>query len=381
MKLKKVDLKVNKNNLKNNQKLEFGNIIMEQSKNEFKVNQNLKYKLSRKKYIFYFSLGFAFMALIAMTLYLFVPLFYRTGVESGEVWSETQEFSLDYTVQLEKDSTKDFVVLNLADVQIIDFDLFNGKYDKTIALITKLIADKQPDLITLTGDNVAGGKNILVIQHFIKFIDSFDIPWAPVMGNHDNDGLGDYNWVADMMINTENCVMKKGLSDMGCGNYVITIMENDTIVQALIMMDSHDSEVLNNQQDWYSWVVNGLDEVAGYSVDSTVMLHIPLFEYSEAWDYWVASDYDENIGSGERNETVCCSDTSNGFFALIKALGSTKNIVCGHDHINDYSILYEGVRLTYAVKSGYTSYYNEDILGGTVLHISTTELNIEQYII
>lgn len=231
---------------------------MEQSKNAFKINQKLKDETSCKKTMFISSLFFAFTAVLAMAVYFFVPAYYRVGTVSAEVWSETQEFSLDYTVQLEKDPEEDFIVLNLADVQIIDYDLLDGDYQKAIDLITQLIEETQPDLITLTGDNCAGYKNDLVVKKFIKFIDSFDIPWAPVMGNHDNDGSGDYNWVADLMMNAENYVMKKGPSEMGVGNYVITIIENDTIVQALIMMDSHDNEVWDNQQDWYSWVVNGL---------------------------------------------------------------------------------------------------------------------------
>jgi len=344
------------------------------------IKSQRRLNLNREKSVVAFSIIFAFLIIVALLVYLFVPTSYKTGTVSAENWEATQEFTLDYTIQLQKDETKDFVVLNLADVQMNDYDLFNGNYEKAINLITKLITDKQPDLITLTGDNFWGPKNILVIQRFLRFLDGFNIPWAPVMGNHDNDGSGDYNWFADILLQTNNCIFKKGPQGMGCGNYVITIMENNTIVQAIIMMDSHDSEVFANQLEWYSWVVNGLNNIAGRIVPSTLMFHIPLVEYSDAWDYYVASGFDTNIGSGEKNETVCCSDTNNGFFTLIKSLGSTKNVICGHDHINDFSILFEGVRLTYAIKSSFSSYYDESILGGTIINISSTTASIEQYI-
>ncbi|MGD9901618.1 MAG: hypothetical protein AB7S44_03680 [Spirochaetales bacterium] len=119
--------------------------------------------------------------------------------------------------------------------------------------------------------------------------------------------------------------------------------------------------------------------VAGHTVDSTLMFHIPIVEYDYAWDYWVSTNYDELVGSGEKNEDVCYGNDSTTFFTLIKTLNSTKNVLCGHDHINDFSIIYEGVRLTYAVKSS-TSSYNNYIIGGTVLTISSSGVQLEQYL-
>ena len=343
-------------------------------KEKYIVNKN---KLKRA----YFSLSIFSLFIFSYFVYLFVHFYYFKGHESSEVWSATQELTLDYTIQLQKDPNKDFVVLNLADVQMTDGDLINGKYLNAKKIMKQLITETKPDLITLTGDNFAGPKNNIVVKDLVNYLDSFHIYWAPVMGNHDNDGSGDYNWLTDYMLNQEYCVFRKGPKEMGVGNYVITIMENTNIAQALIMMDSHDDEIYDNQQDWYSWVVEGLNNVAGYNVYSTLMFHIPLYEYDEAWDYWVANDYNPVIGSGEKNETICCSNTSNGFFDLIKTLGSTKNIVCGHDHMNSFSIFYEGVRLTYAIKSSHGSYYDNSLIGGTVLSISSSDLNIVQYLL
>jgi len=110
------------------------------------------------------------------------------------------------------------------------------------------------------------------------------------------------------------------------------------------------------------------------------MFHIPLVEYDDDWDCWVESGYDESIGSGVKNESVCCDDTNNGFFDLIKLLGSTKNVICGHEHLNTYSIIYQGVKLTYAIKSSEASYFNIHIQGGTILSISSSGVEIEKYI-
>ena len=60
-------------------------------------------------------------------------------------------------------------------------------------------------------------------------------------------------------------------------------------------------------------------------------------------------------------------------FDVIKAEGSTHDVVCGHDHINDSSVVYQGVRLTYALKTGDRCYWQDDGMmnGGTVLRVAS----------
>ena len=70
-------------------------------------------------------------------------------------------------------------------------------------------------------------------------------------------------------------------------------------------------------------------------------------------------------------EGISSSPVNNGFFDVVKELGSTKHMIAGHDHDNDYSIVYEGIRLTYAVKVGRGCYFTEDMMGGTTLTIGS----------
>ena len=69
----------------------------------------------------------------------------------------------------------------------------------------------------------------------------------------------------------------------------------------------------------------------------------------------------------------------------MQELGSTENVVVGHDHVNNYSVLYKGIRLTYALKTGDRCYADADLNGGTLLTVTkdgvTTEhvyITIEQ---
>ncbi len=309
-------------------------------------------------------------------------------------WSVNDTFDQDDYITLEKTPGEDFVVLNLADVQLSDEKAFGdlGKYSKK--LITKLVKDTQPDLITLSGDNAW---DTMAYIDLIDFIDSFCIPWAPVMGNHDGQGCISEFWVAETLVSsTEYCLFRFGPKDMGYGNYIINITENGEIIHTLFMMDTHDNydcvledgtvvesydHLWPNQQAWYKWAVEGIEDMAGYKVESSAIMHIPVVEYLDAWDAVcydcgheecefgeIAPEY-ADVAFGRKYEYGGMALENNGFFDLCKELGSTKNIIVGHDHVNDFSIPYEGIRLTYSVKSGFGSYWREDMIGGTTLSI------------
>ena len=56
---------------------------------------------------------------------------------------------------------------------------------------------------------------------------------------------------------------------------------------------------------------------------------------------------------------------------MIKELGSTKYIICGHDHTNNFVIPYEGVNFIYSMKAGAGCYWDPALSGGTVLRIGS----------
>lgn len=307
-------------------------------------------------------------------------------------WSETDVFDEDDYIELEKTPGEDFVILNLADIQLNDSDIYGDEGIYSKELISALIAENSPDLITLSGDNATGTVSYMEI---IEFLDSFGIPWAPVMGNHEGDGLPNEFWAAYKLYEAENCLFEFGPEDMGYGNYIINITENGDIIHTLFMMDTHDSaeftlddgtvvegydHLWDNQQAWYEWAVKGTEALAGHPVESTVVMHIPLVEYAEAWDMvsiecedgsTIINPVYASVASGRRGEDCCPSPVNNGFFELCKELGSTKTILAGHDHKNDFIIKHEGITLAYGVKSGFGSYWQESMIGGTTLNINS----------
>lgn len=308
-----------------------------------------------------------------------------------ERWDETKAFTRDYAFEVEKDPDKDFVILNLTDIQLSVNEMKSEYGTMAKAVIDELVEENQPDLITITGDNGGGCYTYITLA---QWLDSYGIPWALVMGNHDGQGTPNEKWCARAIACSKNGLFKMGSKDMGYGNYIINITEDDKIVHTLFMMDSHSGAAEDSinrlegtdggydhfwepQLDWYKWAVNGISEINGGVVESTVFMHIPVYQYRLAW----ASHYDTEKGCfkpeyadtdfGVNHEWICSAEKDNGFFDLCKELGSTKNMVCGHDHVNCSSILYDGIRLSYGVKTGAGCYWEPEMSGGTTITISS----------
>ena len=61
---------------------------------------------------------------------------------------------------------------------------------------------------------------------------------------------------------------------------------------------------------------------------------------------------------------------------MLKECDHTRHVIAGHEHINNFSIPYEGIRLTYGTKLGMGCYWDADLNGGTVLTV--TEQGVQE---
>lgn len=301
---------------------------------------------------------------------------------------------------LNKTPGRDFAILNLTDPQLSDGEWDDG--NEKGALLRKTVAELmervKPDLVTVSGD-IAWAGQMRSYENFAGLLDSYKTPWAPVWGNHDNqDGPEQTELQAALMTSHEYCLYEKGDPSLGNGNYVIRLAENGKTVYGVIMMDSHDrapytdengktsedwAKLIPPQLDWYREQIKALG-----GVESCVILHIPIFAYRAAFEAaWngkldpksVTPDesrdgkcwndgYKDSFGV--KYEGVCSYPADEGMFDAIKELGSTKIVLAGHDHVNNYVINYKGVRLAYSLKTGAGCYWDEKLNGGTVIRVS-----------
>ena len=324
---------------------------------------------------------FLVIVLIVVSVLMF-PLKGKTY--DYDYWYRDKPYDINDTVVLEKEENKDFKILVITDLQFNDALDLCGRSDNVYETIDTLVTEQKPDLIIITGDLVWAKFTKFSVIKAINKIDSYGIPWAPINGNHDGEGNVDLAWIANKYEKAENCLFKQGPNNIGgIGNYIINIKENDKVIQSLILMDTHASRYYNkddenryydfiydSQIEWYKWAINGINEYNNSKTDSMLFIHIPLPEFKTAYDLWQQEGRKQGENFGIKGEEECPSYINTGMFNAIKELDSTKYVFAGHDHLNNYSVMYEGVRLTYAMKTGDRCSQTPVQNGGTLVTIS-----------
>ncbi len=290
-----------------------------------------------------------------------------------------------WAITLEKEPGRKFKILNLTDMHFSDTGERFYMAAEAMQTMEMLIRKTAPDLITVTGDIVCGDSTYHSIRRFTDFMEQFDTPWTPVFGNHDAEANCDKNYLADIMRCSPHCLLKKGDPEMGVGNYVINITEENRVALTLFMMDSHHGLVNAKQIAWVSSICDQLKEEYGDNApEAAVFLHIPTAEYEIAYN----AAFDTEAGAfrngfdaiGEKHEEVCCCyrdgiPYEEGFFRTLKETGLVRHIICGHEHMNNFSILWDGIRLTYTMKVGRGSGYQPGFDGGTLIKVDAAGIS------
>ncbi len=304
---------------------------------------------------------------------------------------------------LQKQPDRDFVILNFSDTHMKKSELGEGHLFRRIfeRTISEAVARVKPDLITVSGDISWSGDDA-AHGWLVDYFDSFGIPWAPVMGNHDNQCGDDFvDGVADIFLAHQHCLFEKGSPSMGCGNYVIVIEENGCPVSALFMMDSHNRYTYTdaNGASHNTWGRLNDEQLAWYAeqnerlkargcTDTALIMHMPMYAYYTA----SAEAYRENIdwanlqyecqtnypaawrdgisAVGVEYEGIGACDVEDGVFDVLLAGGTTKHVLVGHDHINNWFIDHHGIKLCYSLKAGPSAYWRPFLNGGTVLRVT-----------
>ena len=284
---------------------------------------------------------------------------------------------------------KDFKVLQLTDIHIGNGPLTQKKDKKAIQAVCKLIEYSRPDLIVLSGDLVfpvvamtGTNDNLSALKTLSRVIEKYDTPWTVCFGNHDAEYFAMYSKseLCDYLESDElkNCIFNRGDSSLdGLGNHLINVYNNDNTYNSTIFLFDNGmyagetqlsgyQELTKNQVNWYKSKIEKFNDKFGKTIDSYVYYHVPGLEYKYAWDAYKEGKAELIFGTaGEKNESISCPNELGTFYDTMKTLGSTKAIFCGHDHLNDFSVLFEGVRYTYSKSIDYTAYVFQGIANKT----------------
>ncbi len=302
-----------------------------------------------------------------------VALQEQKGTAMCDPWSETDAYTPDYAQNIEIGS-KDYKILCLTDVHIRNHGTFAACLGVNFILdgmseiqLKKLIKNDKPDLIIVGGDTVLTAWNDICTRQFCDFMEKFEIPWAPIFGNHDYEGRADKAKLAEIYESAAHCLFKSGPAGMdGMGNYILNLTRESVPVYTLFLFDNGQFRVVDhqityggickNQIAWYEWAVKGIAaQNGGKVVPNMAFMHIGVPEYA---------DQQEPFKDGLRLEETTTAVVNDGFFDAFKANGGT-HIYCGHDHNNNFISEKDGVELNYMTKSSYNCYFSFKALGAT----------------
>ena len=318
----------------------------------------------------------------------------------------------DFTIEIPE--KREVVILQVTDTQPVDagqkrFETRikdstplteEKRYETIYRFIDDGIKRAKPELIIITGDIIYGefddsGENLL---SFIRFMESKKIPWAPVFGNHDNESKKGALWQCEQFEKAEHCLFKRG-EVTGNGNYSIGISVAGKLARVIYMLDSNgctqayryfwycdnypdynEGEKVKTEdgfgEDQVKWLASSaemVDDAEGRKVPKFACFHIPVdniagyaFKKGYISDEHDAKNEEFNIG-----KTVDAKDGDfglkaeklsgfhyDGIMDILKKAG-IDGVFVGHQHNINASILCDGIRFTFGLKTGLHDYHRE----------------------
>lgn len=285
----------------------------------------------------------------------------------------------------------DFRVMQLSDVHIGAGFMSVKKDNQAINAVAAMVAEEKPDLVIVTGDiaypvpfqaGTFNNKTGAVI--FASLMEKLGMYWCPAFGNHDTEAYSYFSRedISELYSNRQkypHCLFQSEPKDVdGYGNYIVNVQTSKgEITQSFVMLDSHsyiDNDyfgimwkydcVHKNQVEWYEQQIKVLTKINNNKTPKSLMFfHMPPQEMLTAYNEYKENGYKDTDDSkyiggkaGEKNLVVYPSEKNYGLFDKCLELGSTKGIFFGHDHLNNFTMLYKGIQLTYDYTVDYLAY-------------------------
>ncbi len=251
--------------------------------------------------------------------------------------------------------------------------------------IYEVVKDEDPDLIVLSGDIIYSKPGDACLQQVLNIVNDTKKPFCYMLGNHDPEQGIAVNTLYDIAQKNQYCVQpaRKG----NTLDYTLPIKSADgSKTEALIYcMDTHDKckvsgvggyqWLTSNQINSYRKVHNEYKKLNGNKALPAIMfMHYPLPEYNDAVENTQVVMY------GTRMEKAYAPNLNSGMFSAIKECGDVMGVFCGHDHDNDYSLMYYKVMLAHGRYSGGNTEYNHLRNGARVIVLHENERIFDTWI-
>lgn len=260
-------------------------------------------------------------------------------------------------------------------VQFTDMHLQDAVSETVFAMVKEIVEREKPDLAVITGDVTYQGKVDKLLQKLASIFAEKKIPWVSVLGNHD-DEFGISRKSLSKLYRTLPFNLNATTAGInGETNFIIPIAGKENKDEALLyFFDSNSYNPLKDKvKSTYAWIdfsqinwyrnksANFTKKNMGNPIPALSFFHIPLPEYNIVW----ALDSSSCIGN--KLEKVCSPSINSGMYTAMLECGDIMGAFVGHDHLNDYIGVLNGIALAYGRFSGSKNTYGYLIPGARVI--------------
>ncbi len=272
-------------------------------------------------------------------------------------------------------------------VQFTDIHWKNGseQCDSTIMILEKVLDTEKPDLVVFTGDIAYSEPQKEGWNSIAAPIIERQIPWALVLGNHDEEFDMEREDIIPYLQKMPCFVGSKGPENIaGYSNYILPIKSSktDSAAANLYFFDSN-AYVKDKKNGYYDWIK--LDQIQwyleqsqkiknqnqGYTLPALAFFHIPLPEYDEL--------YQSGNYIGRKREDVCSPKINSGLYAAFLENKEVMGVFVGHDHDNDYVGNLRDIVLAYGRVSGLDAYGAFE-RGGRIIELTEGDFKFDTWI-
>lgn len=276
-------------------------------------------------------------------------------------------------------------ILQITDCHYKVDDQLNSK--PSIDRMREVLDIEKPDFVMYTGDVVVSNESFTGLDTVLGMVIDRNIPFALVFGNHDDEYDHSRAELYDYIARKKGAIMPKRVTD-DAPDYVIPVKSSgleDKTSALLYCIDSHSYTQIPSvpgydwikfsQIEWYRQVSEEYTrQNDGTPLPALAFFHIPLPEYRDA-----VMD-EKNRIFGVKAEGVCCPTANSGFFLSAKECGDVMATFCGHDHDNDYAVMYRDIMLAYGRYTGGNTVYNDIPNGARVIVLHEGKREFDTYV-
>ena len=257
-----------------------------------------------------------------------------------------------------------FKILQFTDTHYIVGD---ERSERALGNVIEMLDTEKPDFVIHTGDIVFGKPAEQCARAILQPLVDRGIPFAVALGNHDSDfDLTRSEMYAVVRSIAGNVNTPDDLGLNGSSNDILTLSGKDGVDRVFYLFDTGNWDypagikswgyVHSDQIDWYRAASRYFtSQHGGKPVPSLAFMHIPFPEYNEG----LRSRYKDRSLLGHLGEEPASPKFNSGLYLAMVESGDVQGVVTGHDHNNDFVLMWRGFFMIYGRFSGCDTVYND----------------------